>query len=54
MKFYRNGSVRSRGIDVLVSTGSRFFKLEVDTKKHKNYRFLEPDNNADYKNIFCI
>ena len=31
IKCYRNWSVKSRDIDVLVSTGSRLFKPEVDT-----------------------
>ena len=30
-----------------------FFKPEVDTQTHKNI-FLESDDHADYKNIFCF
>ena len=44
--------VSSRDIDVLVKTGSRFFKQEVDTQTHKRYIVLESDGHIDEKNIF--
>ena len=51
IKFCGKGFVRSRDIDVLVSTESRFFKAEMDT--HTKI-LLDSDNHADYKNIFCF
>ena len=54
MKFHWNRLVRSRDIDVLVGTGSRTFKTgsgHLNTQKHI---FLESDDHADYKNIFCF
>ena len=52
MKYHQNRLVRSRDINVLVLTGSRFFKPEVDTKKHKSDIFLESDSLGDYKKRF--
>ena len=54
MKFHQNRSVRSRDIDVLVKTRRRFLKPDVNSQTNKNYRFLESDSHADYKNIFCF
>ena len=39
MKYHQNQLVRYRGIGVLDSTGSRFFKLGVDTQIHTKYFF---------------
>ena len=40
MKSYQNWPVRSREIDVLVSTGNTFFTPEVDTKTHTKYIYF--------------
>ena len=50
---YRNENIRSRDIDVLVSTRSRFLKPELDTQTHPKYIFfIKSEIYADYKNIF--
>ena len=53
IKFYGNWLIRFRDIDVLVSTGSRFFKPKVDTQTHKKYMFFWSNDRADYKNKCC-
>ena len=47
MKFHRNRLLRYRDTDVLVQTGSG----RSNTQK---CIFLESDDHADYKNIFCF
>ena len=52
MKFHRNRLVRSREIDVLVETGSRSFKPELDIQTLKDYTFWESDGHANYNLFF--
>ena len=37
--FYRKGWVRFKYIEVLLETGGKFFKPEVDNQTHKNIYF---------------
>ena len=54
MKFHRILLVRFRDIDVLISTGSRIFKTGSGYENTHKYIFLESDDHAHYKNIFCF
>ena len=54
IKFYRNWSVRSRDIEVLVSNGNIFFKPEVDSFKTKKYIYFWNQTIVLIKKIYFV